>query len=217
MRQLASLDERPRSAMPTTQLSDISRLSAIASELVAIRQHPTVGSDVGTKLDAIVAGLDATITALLHAAPVSEDGPTTHVGNSADPRGRVRASGERLSSDQSVFLAWLADPTMPDELAAGSEWSAEPLSHLLGRLSTSPRGLTADAAAVVGMPAGTSMGNAAVALLLAVEDPAGPRCRSYRAAASYLRGPVEPLDRQPRLARRFVRAPGRSPTTRTDA
>ena len=70
------------------------------------------------------------------------------------------------------------------DLVAGPEWSAEPVSHLLGRLSTSQQELTADEAMMLAMPAGTGTGNAAVALLLAVEDPAGPRCRFYPAAYS---------------------------------
>jgi hypothetical protein len=75
---------RPRAA-PTTQLSDISRLSAIASELVAIRQHLTHSDDIVERLDDIVAGLDATITTLFHAAPVSADDRYADVGNLAAP------------------------------------------------------------------------------------------------------------------------------------
>lgn len=85
---------------------------------------------------------------------------------------------------------------MPDELAANAGGSAEPGSQLFGRLSSSPRGLSADEATVVGMPSGT-VGNAAVAVLLAVEDPAGPRCRSYHAAAYCLQGLAEPSTDSP--------------------
>jgi hypothetical protein len=73
MRQaVTSWDRRPRSTA-TTQLSDISRLSAIASELVAIRQHLTHSDDVVERLDDIVVRLDATVTTLFHAAPMSAD------------------------------------------------------------------------------------------------------------------------------------------------
>jgi hypothetical protein len=217
MRQVLTTSNGQPHAASVTQLSDISRLSAIATEIVAIRQHLADSDESRDRLDGVVAGLDATITALLHAAPVTGDGVATDDDIGSPPR-RVARSGERVDVDQSVFLAWLADPALPDELAAGQGWAAEPVSHLLGRLSTSPRGLMADEAMVVGMPGGTSMGNAAVALVLAVEDPAGPRCRSYRAAVYCLRDLNEPFQRLPASARRFThRASVRSAPAGTDA
>jgi hypothetical protein len=50
------------------------------------------------------------------------------------------------------------------------------------------RQLPADLAAAIGLPASCSLGRAATELLLAVDDHAGPRCRSFRAAAYYLAG-----------------------------
>jgi hypothetical protein len=69
---LISPDERPHPAL-STRLSHISRLSAIASELVAIRQHLADRDGAGERLDDIVAGLDGAVTALLHADPASAD------------------------------------------------------------------------------------------------------------------------------------------------
>lgn len=208
MRQMfASSNGRPDRAA-AMQLGDISRLSGIATELVAIRQHLSGQDDAGRRLDDIVAGLDATITVLLHATPVPANELAPDAAGLAESPGRAPPAGEHLGIDQSAFLAWLADPAMPNELAAGPEWSAEPVTRLLGRLSLSPQGLTADEAMVVGMPAGTSMGDAAIALLLAVKDPAGPRCRSYRAAACFLQQPAEPFHHEPESPRRFAqRAP----------
>jgi hypothetical protein len=200
------------------QLGDISRLSGIATELVAIRQSLSGNDEVGRRLEDIVAGLDATITVLLRATPVPADEVAPDAAGLAALPGRAPPAGERLDIDESVFLAWLVDPVMPDELPAGPEWSAEPVTHLLGRLSLSPQRLTADQAMVVGMPAGTSLGNVAIALLLAVEDPAGPRCRSYRAATYFLQQAVEPFHSQPESPRRFARrARTPAPATRTDA
>jgi hypothetical protein len=54
-------------------------------------------------------------------------------------------------------------------------------------LSTSKRALTPDAAQTLGLGDGATVGTAAADLLMAVKDPAGPNCRSYRAAALYLR------------------------------
>jgi hypothetical protein len=69
---LAVSNGRPRSVL-SRRLSAISRLSAVATELVAVRQHLTDRDGAGERLDDIVAELDATITALLHEAPASVD------------------------------------------------------------------------------------------------------------------------------------------------
>lgn len=69
---LSSSNGRPYSA--ALQLSDICRLSGIATELVAIRQHLTDRDETGKQLDDIVAGLDAAVTAILHTDPRSAEG-----------------------------------------------------------------------------------------------------------------------------------------------
>jgi hypothetical protein len=91
-------------------------------------------------------------------------------------------------TDEERFVHWLTscersggpDPDYEDE------WVAE-LPVLLGRLTTSTEPLAAEAARVLGHDGGISIGDAATELLLAVGDPAGPRCRSYRAAVYFLR------------------------------
>jgi hypothetical protein len=92
------------------------------------------------------------------------------------------------SSPAEMFVSWLTSFDKPDEIRIGGTGGVSvPLSLFLGGLSTSSEMLPADAAAEVGMSAGTKLGDAATELLLAVNDPAGPRCRSYRSAVYYLR------------------------------
>ncbi|MFA9431861.1 hypothetical protein [Egicoccus sp. AB-alg2] len=87
-----------------------------------------------------------------------------------------------------AFVRWLVQPDKPDELRLGGpDAPATPLTWTLGELCTSRHTLPPIAAAVLGCEEGLSVGQAATELLLAVNDPAGPRCRSYRAATYYLR------------------------------
>lgn len=103
---------------------------------------------------------------------------TRNPGSTAPDRGDV----------EQIFLDWLADPTKPDSLRLdAADGPPTPLTELLGRLCTSPRRLPAAAATTLGLSPRARIGDAATQLLLAVKDPAGPRCRSYRAAAYYLR------------------------------
>lgn len=94
----------------------------------------------------------------------------------------------RLETDllEDAFVDWLRSDDKPQQVAI--DGSDEPLqmTWLLGMVCNSKRRLPADAAAVLGMPGKTPTGNAATELLLAVNDPAGPRCRSYRSAATFL-------------------------------
>jgi len=88
-----------------------------------------------------------------------------------------------------AFVRWLLEPDKPDHLRLdGPDRAATPLTWALGELCTSRRTLPTDAAAVLGLSPDATVGHAATELLLAVNDPAGPRCRSYRAAAYHLRG-----------------------------
>lgn len=88
---------------------------------------------------------------------------------------------------EACFLEWLASPSQPDEVQLAGDAATTPLTRLLGLASTSSRPLPAEAATILGMPDGATVGAAAAELVLAVKDPAGPRCRSYRAAVYYLR------------------------------
>lgn len=86
------------------------------------------------------------------------------------------------------FAAWLVPGGGPDGLEVdGPDQPTVPLTTALGWLCTSRMPLAGDAAAMLGLKVGATVGAAAAELLLAVHDPAGPRCASYPEAASYLR------------------------------
>lgn len=87
---------------------------------------------------------------------------------------------------EQLFLDWLADPEKPDVIMSVSGSTSTPSTAFLGPLSTSSRPLPPSAATIVGLPIGATIGEAAVQLIMAVHDPAGPRCPSYRAAVAFV-------------------------------
>lgn len=92
------------------------------------------------------------------------------------------------SALEDAFLDWLLGAAKPEQLHLdGPDAPPTQLTWMLGVLSTSSRPLPTEALEVLALPADTSLGAAATELLLAVNDPAGPRCRSYRSAVLYLR------------------------------
>lgn len=111
-----------------------------------------------------------------------------HKPTPADQQSATRTSpirAPRRSAEQ-AFLEWLAEPTSADELPVDGTEQPEPLVGVLAKLALSDQPLPADTAARIGLP-GATIGDAASELLIAVKDPAGPRCRSYRSAIDYLR------------------------------
>lgn len=89
---------------------------------------------------------------------------------------------------ETTFLIWLADPEAPEELLLDDLHGVGlPASWLLGMLCASRTPLPAWAAERLGYRQPRSIGDAATDLLLAVSDPAGPRCPTFVAAKRYLR------------------------------
>lgn len=108
--------------------------------------------------------------------------------------GRVApANGATLASAEDAFVAWVRSVDQPDHAdRAVVEGVPRTVRELLAEVLVSRRPLPADAARSLGVPEGTTTGGAAAWLLAAVEDPAGPQCRSYRAAVYYLRDLADP-------------------------
>ena len=105
------------------------------------------------------------------------------------PSATWSAGPPSVSDLETAFMGWLADPVLADELRLDDrDASPTPMRQVLDSLCSSVRPLPGEVAATLGMPAGTTIGHAASELRLAVEHPAGARCRSHRAAAYYLRG-----------------------------
>ena len=108
---------------------------------------------------------------------------STRLARAAHPSEPKAADSLRA---ERYFRDWLADPTKPDAVRFDGDAESTSLTVVLGLVSTSLARLPAEAAVMLGMRDGVTVGKAAAELVLAVNDPAGPRCRSYRAAVYYL-------------------------------
>ena len=176
---------RPTSAprrRPVPTPADLSALltdlSATVCQLRVLEQHYLVDADLEDRLRGTATEVEALISQLLR---------TDGGGPSTPPAPRDPVDTPRQQALEQAFLAWLAQPTSAEELAP-PDGARQPLAEVLGELSLSRRELPAETAAGLGLPDGTTVGHTAAELLLAVKDPAGPRCRSFRAAVYYLRG-----------------------------
>ena len=176
---------RPPTSVPPAHLAaSLTDLSYLVTRVHAIRGRGGVDLDLDQRLAGVIAELESLIHDLLHDA-----GPTS---NGAKPPTRVASSGVAGASDrtraEAAFEAWLTSDDRLDvwQVDAPDEPQTS-LTVMLGELVLSRRPLPPDAAAALGMPPGTALGYAAAELVLAVNDPAGPRCRSYRSALYYLR------------------------------
>jgi hypothetical protein len=124
------------------------------------------------------------------------------------PRSRSATTGAPLVDREAhaAFLTWLADPELPEELhLRGSDHPSTPVLWVLGQLAASGGVLPRGVAATLGLPSLATVGHAATELVLAVNDPAGPRCATYRAAVIHLRTRGSCADAS------GVAGPGRSP------
>ena len=174
---------------PASVVGVVTTISSVLAQLRRARTQLPADGTIGDRLDRAIDELEAVGHQLLTrndaelGEPVTPRGPK-RVSSSSVARPPAAVSG---APDERRFLEWLLgcgepgepEPSYQDEVAAG-------LSRLLGALSTSARPLPPEAARIVGGPEGMTIGDAATEILLAVNDPAGPRCRSYRAAVYFL-------------------------------
>jgi hypothetical protein len=163
----------------SSHLSEV--LTDLSSTVNRIRglQQLHVGDDaLASPLRRAAAELESLISRLLH---------TDGSGSGSPPTLRSSTTAHLQRAAEQAFLVWLAIPSSADEAPLAGIAAAEPLARVLGELSLSGRVLPAETAASIGVPGGTTVGHVATELLLAVKDPAGPRCRSYRAAVVHLR------------------------------
>ena len=88
---------------------------------------------------------------------------------------------------EEAFLTWLSFCSRPDEVVEDQPTVADPaFDRFLAGLQTSARVLPRETASKLGLPTGSTIGQAASALRRAVHDPSGPRCASYAAAVFHL-------------------------------
>ena len=168
---------RQRVPAPSDLAAALSNMSAMVAQIRGLQQSHAADGELERQLRRTTAELESLISRLLH---------TDGSGLGPPPAPRSSPSTPRQQAAEQVFLAWLAQPTSAEELPSSDD-QPEPIARVLGELSLSERLVPADTAASIGLPGATTVGHAAAELLLAVKDPAGPRCRSFRAAVYYLR------------------------------
>jgi len=109
-------------------------------------------------------------------------------GMPADLSGSPAATPSEALLEAS-FRAWVEGPVKADVLVIGNHDPVKvPLERALHLLSTSTRPLAPAHGDALGLDPNVTIGMAAVSLLQACADPAGPRCRSYRSASYFLIG-----------------------------
>jgi hypothetical protein len=167
-----------RVSAPMDLSAVLTDLSATVGRIRGLQQLDVDDDGLVTQLRRAAAELESLITGLLH---------TDGLGSVPPPVPRSSVSTPRRRAVEQACLVWLAEPTSADELVLTEGDETVPLSRALGELSLSERQLPAEMAASIGLPEGTAFGHVGAELLLAVKDPAGPRCRSFRAALFYLR------------------------------
>jgi hypothetical protein len=182
----AGVDGRHRASPPShrsyptssTLPAVLTDLSAIVCRVHGLQQLHDGEDELADHLRRTVDELESLIAGLLHA-----DGS----GPRPAPTPKASVDPPHASNIEEAFVSWLLEPTSADELRLSDGDGHEPLSPVLGELTASRRALPAVTAAGLGWPDGATVGHVAAELLIAVKDPAGPRCRSYRAALYYLR------------------------------
>jgi hypothetical protein len=161
----------------TASLTD---LSYTVTRIHSIRGRGDVPPALDERLAGVIADLESVIHDLLHYTDATPDSTRT------PPTRALDAAGALIRTPtEAAFEGWLTDHDRPDVWQVDDPETSP--TQMLGALVLSPRQLPADAADALGMPPGTTVGDAAAELILAVNDPAGPHCRSYRAALYYLR------------------------------
>ena len=176
----AAASSPPRRAVPASSSLAVvlTDLSSIICRIRGLQQLHADDDGLEHQLRRTEAELEALIGRLLHVDSAEPSPP---------PAPRTSTTAPRRVDAEPAFLAWLAEPTSANEpLLAGSD-EPERLTPVLGQLTSSTRTLPSETAINLGLPDGTTVGHVAAELLIAVDDPAGPRCGSYRAAVYSLR------------------------------
>ncbi len=176
----------PTATVPPAHLTaSLTDLSYMVTRVHAIRDRGGMARDLDLRLTGVIAEVESLIHDLVHDSRPATNGAKTSPtrvasSDTAGGSGKIRA--------EAAFEAWLTSDDKPDEWQVdGPDAPPTSLTGILGQVVLSRRQLPADAAAELGMPPGAPLGHAATELILAVNDPVGPRCRSYRSALYYMR------------------------------
>ena len=180
---LAPTGERLGAAQ-APRLEHVEQLAAMIAYLHALEGEYRTDHRLNERFRDVKVRLQDLVDAL-SSPTVLDDGHASTTGASPDGA----APGASLQDLEAVFLRWLVDPVDADGLRVdGDDRSPRPLRQVMDALAVSHRSLPPEVADRFGLASGTTVGRVATELRRAVEDPDGPRCRSYRSAAYYLRG-----------------------------
>ena len=174
-----------RHGEPPPSFDHVAQLSAMVDYLLALQEHHGDDRRLRRRAGEAAARLRALAQSLQAATTSEVTRCSGRQGDATEPAPETADRGEL----EAAFQRWLVEPLAADEVHLdGRGPSPRALGEVLEVLCTSRRPLSDPAAAMLGMPAGTTISQAARELQHAVEDPTGPRCRSYRAAVYYLQG-----------------------------
>ncbi len=164
----------------TRQLAQaLTRLSTVISQAHALRQRHSDDQTLGRDLIEIASRLESIIDCLFVDVAAADDGPGE----------RVQRSGlaEVPRQYEQALLSWLYSTTRPESIdLQGQSHPTVPLAQLLGRVTTSRRQLPSHISATLSWPSEATFGDLATELLVAVLDPAGPRCPTFADAVKHL-------------------------------
>ncbi len=168
---------------------ELAGISTAISLLRRLRGKHADDRTLQEQLDAATDHLEAIGRSLLdHRAARDQSGPSggsSDLPQEGDPTTVWDVSDTQDDppdeGDVEAFLTWLTFHSQGEHLAASSRPDAA-LRRFLLRLTGSSRILPGGVSSQLRLPAGSTVGDAARALLRAVHDPQGPRCPSYAEA-----------------------------------
>lgn len=174
--------DRPGAARPA-RMDQVESLTMMATHLHAMQDADHLDPWLQQQLREVQGRLDRLIEVLTRPTPLR-----TPPAAAAGPTEVTEVSPSPLTDLETRFLRWLRTPDHPDVAPPDAPAGVpRPLTELVAVLRTSVRPLPEGLAELHGRSSDTTIGEVAGELRWAVEGDDGPRCRSYRSAAYFLR------------------------------
>lgn len=180
----ATCPGRPRPGELTTDLVvTVAELGAITDQFERLARRHAEAPHLAAQLTQLAGAVRQLVDDLVAAA-----GERSRAGLASRRSGHP--AGAALRAKEAAFDAWLDAADHPEQVLHHGRPLA--VREVLTAVLSSRRPLRARSARELGVPVGTTTGAAAAWLLVAVDDPGGPRCRSFRSALYYLRDADDP-------------------------
>lgn len=187
---LSSAPTRPTSVPPVGQRTGhhtalvLTRLSAVVSQLHGIRAILPDEEGIHGRLTSVEQELEAIGQQVLVGPGVAATSTaSTDDGAAHDP--------DQLGDIERAVISWLTRCYGADTSSLMSDNRDEPSRKQLRGLTTSRHRPPPAVRERLGLSEQATIGDVAMELLLAVDGPGGPHCRSYRSAVFYLIGRAE--------------------------